>query len=57
MARKRKKIHELEDLGGSFDWTEDGITVFIPHELVDNWPAASVLFDEETESIIIQRED
>lgn len=56
MSKKPKRV-ALEDVGGSFDWTDEGITIFIPQELVQGWEAAAVDYDEATESIIIERED
>lgn len=54
MARKKKTV-QLEDAGGNLEWTEDGMTIFIPQDIVGDWPAVELFYDEETESIIIRR--
>ena len=54
MARKKKTV-QLEDAGGNLEWTEDGMTIFIPQDIVGDWPAVELFYDEEAESIIIRR--
>jgi hypothetical protein len=52
MPRKRKAV-SFEDLGGELVWTDEGITLFIPQEMVQSWEAAEVEYDPDEESIRI----
>ncbi|HEU4951719.1 MAG TPA: hypothetical protein VFT46_07190 [Holophagaceae bacterium] len=52
---RKKKLVDLEDAGGSLDWTPDGMDIFIPQELVGDWPAVEMFWDEDADAIIIRR--
>ena len=52
MPRKRKAV-SFEDLGGELAWTAEGITLFIPQEMVQHWEAAEFVYDEHGDCIRI----
>lgn len=54
MPRKKREAVDLEELGGEISWTEEGITVFIPQEVVQHWTAAEFVYDEEEDCIRIE---
>lgn len=53
MPRKKRKAVDLEDLGGEISWTEEGMAIFIPQEVVQHWEAAEFLYDENEDCIMI----
>ncbi|MBS1765988.1 MAG: hypothetical protein JST05_01100 [Acidobacteria bacterium] len=53
MPRRKREAVDLEDLGGEISWTEEGITLFIPQEVVQHWRAAQFLYDEDEDRIMI----
>lgn len=52
MPRKRKAV-DIEDLGGEIAWTKEGLTIFIPQEVIQHWTAAEFVYDEAEDCIKI----
>lgn len=50
---KKREPADLEDLGGEIAWTKEGITLFIPQEVVQHWEAAEFVYDEDEDCIKI----
>lgn len=50
---KRRKAVDLEDMGGEISWSEEGLTIFIPQEVIQHWPAAEFVYDEAEDCIRI----
>jgi hypothetical protein len=50
MPKKRQAV-DLEALGGEIVWTEEGLSIFIPQEVIQHWEAAEFVYDEDEDCI------
>ena len=55
MATTKSEPPTFESLGGTIKWNPKGLTVFVPQELIADWPLVEVFWDEDDDAVVIQR--